>query len=126
MFLSTAVNTSTGYAAPRPEDKATDKATDDKKWNIEKPPGEGYQQKIDVTEGTWLNLDVSPDGTEIVFDLLGDIYSMPITGADGKGDNQPKKLASGTTWDMQPRYSPDGQWIAFTSDRTGKSERGWR
>ncbi len=95
-----------------------------KKWNIETPPGEAYQQSIDVNEGTWINLDVSPEGTEIVFDLLGDIYTMPISGADGEDGNNPKKLTTGIAWDMQPRYSPDGQWIAFTSDRTGKSERG--
>jgi Tol biopolymer transport system component/imidazolonepropionase-like amidohydrolase len=100
------------------------KVEESKKWNVETPPGEAYQQAIDVKEGTWINLDVSPDGTEIVFDLLGDIYSMPVTGADGEDGNNPKKLTSGIVWDMQPRYSPDGQWIAFTSDRNGKSERG--
>lgn len=94
------------------------------KWNVETPPGESYQQAIDVEEGTWISLDVSPEGDEIVFDLLGDIYAMPIGGADGHEENAPRKLTSGICWDMQPRYSPDGKWIAFTSDRTGKSERG--
>ncbi len=92
-------------------------------WNIEQPPGEQFDQTIDTTEGTWINLDVSPDGTQIVFDLLGDIYSMPISGADGTDGNFPKKLTSGVAWDMQPRFSPDGHRIAFTSDRTGKSKR---
>ncbi len=81
------------------------------------------QQTIDVDEGTWISVDVSPEGDEIVFDLLGDIYSMPITGADGSEDRFPRKLTTGMAWDMPPRFSPDGKWIAFTSDRTGKSEK---
>ncbi len=60
-----------------------------------------------------MSLDVSPDGKEIVFDFLGDIYTMPIGGGEAKA------LTSGIPWDMQPRYSPDGKWIAFTSDRSG-------
>ena len=92
-------------------------------WDIEAAPGEHFSQAIDVTEGTWINLDVSPDGQEVVFDLLGDIYAMPITGADGQDDHYPYKLTAGVAWDMQPRFSPDGQTIAFTSDRKGQSER---
>ena len=64
-------------------------------WDIEAPPGPHGVQEIDTTEGTWMNLDVSPDGREIVFDLLGDIYLMPISGADGSGNVFPKKLTKG-------------------------------
>ena len=57
-----------------------------------------------------------------MFDLLGDIYQMPIAGANGRKKRPlPKKLTSGVAWDMQPRFSPDGKHIAFTSDRNGKS-----
>jgi imidazolonepropionase-like amidohydrolase/Tol biopolymer transport system component len=85
----------------------------DEKWDVSKPPGPRHDVPIDVTEGTWLNLDVSPDGKEIAFDLLGDIYTIPIGGGEAKA------ITSGIAWDMQPRYSPNGKWIAFTSDRAG-------
>ena len=60
-----------------------------------------------------MSLDVSPDGREIAFDLLGDLYVIPIEGGEAR------TISTGHAWDMQPRYSPDGQEIAFTSDRGG-------
>lgn len=68
---------------------------------------------FETTEGTFMNVDVSPDGTTLVFDLLGDLYSMPIVG----GDATP--LTRGIAWDQAPRFSPDGTQIHFVSDREG-------
>jgi Tol biopolymer transport system component/imidazolonepropionase-like amidohydrolase len=66
-----------------------------------------------TSEGTWMSLDVSPDGEAIVFDLLGDLYLMPSTGGDAT------RLTSGMAHDMQPRFSPDGSTLVFVSDRSG-------
>ncbi len=82
-------------------------------WNVDTPGFPTTEVPLDVTEGTWMSLDVSPRGDEIVFDLLGDLYTVPLAGGEAKA------LTHGLSWDMQPRYSPDGRFIAFTSDRGG-------
>ena len=83
------------------------------KWDVNNPPGNYREISFSTDEGTWMNLDVSPDGKEIVFDLLGDIYTLPIAG----GNAQP--IRTGLAFEVQPRYSPDGKSISFTSDAGG-------
>ncbi|MFY7900208.1 MAG: amidohydrolase family protein [Chitinophagaceae bacterium] len=68
---------------------------------------------FNTKEGSWMSLDVSPDGKTIVFDLMGDIYTMPTNG--GKASFVTKGLA----YDVHPRFSPDGKKILFISDRSG-------
>ncbi|MBL4942613.1 MAG: PD40 domain-containing protein [Colwellia sp.] len=83
------------------------------KWSVNEPQGEFSDATIDVTTGTWMNIDVSPDGKTVVFDLLGDIYTLPISGGEATA------LMTDIAWQMQPRFSPDGKHIAFTSDEDG-------
>lgn len=72
--------------------------------------------RFSVKEATWSSLDVSPDGKTIVFDLLGDLYTLPITGG------RARRITTGSAVDVQPRFSPSGEEIVFSSDRSGGSD----
>lgn len=88
-------------------------ATPASPWNVSAPPLPTREIPIDVREGTWMSVDVSPDGRTIAFDMLGDIYTLPITGGEAT------RVAEGLAYEMHPRFSPDGRQIAFISDRGG-------
>ena len=72
--------------------------------------------KFTTDEGTWVSIDVSPDGRTLVFDLSGDLYTLPIAG--GKAT----RITDGLPFDAQPRWSPDGKNIVFVTDRDGSDD----
>src|SRR5215831_3181020 len=91
----------------------SDKKDDKKKWDVNNPPGERDEVAIDTHTGTWMSVDVSPDGKQLVFDLLGDLYLVPMVGGEAKA------LTHSIAWEMQARFSPDGKRIAYISDAGG-------
>ena len=109
VFLFTVMLVSTGVLA----------ATTQEQLSTEGLPLKA-ERTIEFTtdEGTWISLDVSRDGKTILFELLGDLYTVPMDGGDAV------RISSGMAFDSQPTYSPDGVHIAFVSDRGG-SENVW-
>ncbi|MBT6035259.1 MAG: amidohydrolase, partial [Kordiimonadaceae bacterium] len=100
--------------APQDDDKGADEAADDKDDDDEGLPLKPERKiEFETDEGTWLALDVSPDGETIIFELLGDIYTMPAAGGEATA------LITGMGFQSQPNYSPDGKNITFLSDESG-------
>ncbi len=105
-----------GQALAQSDTDIADGAEDKKDEGLPLEPERTVEFETD--EGTWLSLDLSPDGQTIIFELLGDIYTLPASG----GEATP--LLTGIAFESQPAYSPDASMIAFLSDRDG-SENLW-
>ena len=101
-----------GFAADTSKPDAKPEA-EAKKWDVNHPPGESKSVNIDTHTGTWMSVDVSPDGQQVVFDLLGDLYLLPIKGGEAK------PLTHSIAWEMQAKFSPDGKQLAYMSDAGG-------
>ena len=98
-------------ATPTLAQETSDTTPDPRQEGLPLAPGRSISTSF--TEGSWMSVDVGPDGRTLVFDFLGDLYTMPITG----GTATP--LTQGMAFDGQPRFSPDGTRVVFTSDRSG-------
>ncbi len=95
-----------------------DKAAADAARNRTLPLVTNRTMSFTTSEATWLSLDLSRDGRTLVFEILGDLYTLPIGGGEAT------RITSGQAYDMQPAFSPDGRRIVFISDRNG-SENVW-
>jgi Tol biopolymer transport system component len=97
--------------------KVDDRGAAEQAWDVTQPRGRTRIVDFMTDEGTWMSVDVSPDGSWIVFDLLGHLYRLPVTGGEAVSLTQ----ASGTALNFHPAISPDGTRIAFISDRGGQN-----
>lgn len=56
------------------------------------------------------------NGTDVVFSYVGDLYTAPLTGGEAR------RLTSHVGYEIFPRFSPDGNTIAFTGEYDGNRE----
>ena len=62
-------------------DESSDSSAEKTKWNVSSDENYSQEITIDTNQTTWSNVSVSADGQTLVFDMLGDIYSMPCVRA---------------------------------------------
>ncbi len=93
---------------------SSDDANSDEKKDHGLPLKPERKIEFTTTEGTWTSVDVSPDGRTLIFDMVGNLYSIPIDGGEAK-----RITNEGMSFNAEPRFSPDGARIAFVSDRDG-------
>ncbi|MDG1527615.1 MAG: amidohydrolase family protein [Polaribacter sp.] len=110
LFLALALFATTIIVA---QEKVDDKKKPKKAATKELPLEPERKLSFTTQQGTWMSVDVHPNGKEIIFDMMGDLYTIPISG--GKA----KKVTKGMAYDVHPRYSPDGNSIVFVSDKSG-------
>jgi len=89
----------------------------------EKPAnGEAGEQLVLKSNEDKVPLDVSPDGRFLLYNSLdpktkGDLWILPL-----QGDRKPFPFLRTTFNEDDGRFSPDGHWVAFTSDESGSTE----
>jgi tricorn protease len=54
--------------------------------------------------------------TQVVFSYAGDLWSVPREGGDAR------RLTTGAGVETNPKFSPDGEWIAFTGEYDGNTD----
>ena len=87
---------------------------------------QGREELLLATTQPKFPMDWSPDGRVLLYTTLDskrgfDLWGLPLA-TDGAGERKPFEVAATDFNENHGQFSPDGQWIAYQSDKTGRYE----
>jgi serine/threonine-protein kinase len=82
--------------------------------------GSGDAERIAEIDHDFWASSWSPDGKWILGEVQAESFDLWAVPADGSGE--PVEYLSTTFFDRFPAISPDGRWVAYMSDESGRSE----
>ena len=115
LLISALISSSFSNAQQSDEPTDAEETSAHSEWDVLNPPFDLKTVSIETDQTTWSSLDVTPDGKQFVFDMLGDIFIASTNGGNARA------LTQDFAWNIHPAVSPDGKEVAFISDRDGLS-----
>ena len=85
--------------------------------------GSGSAERLTTTTGSWQNpTGVSPDGRHLAYmqqdnDTHLDIWVLPL-----EGEGEPQRIVGTRFSEVGGVFSPDGRWLAYVSNESGRDE----
>jgi len=79
--------------------------------------GSGAEERLTNGLSIWNVTSYAPDGKAIAFVQNGDIWMLPLD-----GDRTPAPFLSTSASEATPMFSPDGHWLAYSSNESGRDE----
>jgi hypothetical protein len=84
--------------------------------------GSGREEAMPGTTSSDYPGSVSPDGTQLIFVRLSPESSGDVYVASLRGEAQIKPILKTPAYEGAARFSPDGHWIAYASNESGRME----
>jgi Tol biopolymer transport system component len=83
------------------------------------------EELVVETEAPAIPMSWSPDGKQLVYSMVdsktsGDVWSVAVDA--GGSAQKPVPILQTAADERNPQVSPDGQWLAYSSNETGRSE----
>ena len=84
--------------------------------------GSGDEERLTSSANAQIPVSFTPDGKMLSFNENNDIWILPLDSVGGKNERKPWPFIQSPAEESEGIFSPDGRWMAYTSNESGKNE----